>query len=67
MDYNNLVKLNLEIKLIRSASRHQVPFKFLECIVDIFKDVADDSEIIKKVTLSEAKARYIASVRSRVS
>ena len=28
----------LKIKLIRSASRHMVPFKYLECIVDVFKE-----------------------------
>ena len=52
---------NLEIKLVRSASRHMVSFTYLECIVDIFKECVGDSEIVKKLTLCERKSRYLAN------
>ena len=52
---------NLEIKLVRSASRHMVSFTYLECIVDIFKECVGDSEIVKKLTLCEQNSRYLAN------
>ena len=48
----------LEITLARAFSRHQMSPSHLGCIVDIFKQSATDSEILKHVSLSETKGAY---------
>ena len=52
---------DLEIRMIRWAARHDIPFKPIECLVDIVKSAEPKSEVLKHVQISETKARYLAS------
>ena len=47
-----------EIALARAFSMHQMSPMHLGCFVDIMKKFLPDSEIMKKVSLSETKGSY---------
>ena len=52
---------DLEIALALIFSRHNIQFKFINCLVDILKKYIPDSEIIKQVKLGETKMSYLVN------
>ena len=59
---NNLrdKKCELEISLIRWASRHNIAFGNLECLAEILKKASDD-EVISSIELGRNKCEYVAA------
>ena len=50
---------DLEISLTRFLSKHVIPPTAADCLTQILKKFIDDSEIVKKMTLGQEKARYL--------
>ena len=49
----------LGISITRWASRHNIPFRDLECLGDILKSHSND-KVIQMLTLSKSKSEYVA-------
>ena len=52
---------NLEIALVQTFSRHDIPPENVECITEVLKKYIFDSEIVKKVKLGRTKAGYLTT------
>ena len=49
----------LEIMILQSFSRHNIPPAYLDCLIPLLKQYASDSHIIKAVELGSTKAAYM--------
>ena len=50
---------SLEIMLLQSFSRHNIPPAYLDCLIPLLKEHAPDSHIIKALELGSTKAAYV--------
>ena len=58
LELKNKVR-EMEIDLVRSFSRHSVPFEMMDCLQEILKKHVVDSEVVKKMRLHHSKATYL--------
>ena len=49
----------MEIMILQSFSRHNIPPAYLDCLIPLIKQYAPDSHIIKAIELGSTKAAYL--------